>query len=37
MSWAAQAPQTANEIFNVTNGDVFELRSVWPALADTLG
>jgi nucleoside-diphosphate-sugar epimerase len=37
MAWAAQAPQAANEIFNVTNGDVFEWRSVWPALAKTLG
>jgi nucleoside-diphosphate-sugar epimerase len=35
--WAAQAPQAANEIFNVTNGDVFEWRSVWPAMAKTLG
>jgi nucleoside-diphosphate-sugar epimerase len=37
MAWAAQAPQAANEIFNVTNGDVFEWRSVWPAMAQTLG
>lgn len=37
MAWAAQSPQAANEIFNVTNGDVFEWRSVWPALAKTLG
>ena len=37
MVWAAQAPQAANEIFNVTDGDVFEWRSVWPAMAKTLG
>jgi nucleoside-diphosphate-sugar epimerase len=37
MLWAAQSPQAANEIFNVTNGDVFEWRSVWPAMAKTLG
>ena len=37
MVWSAQAPQAANEIFNVTNGDVFEWRSVWPAMAETLG
>ena len=37
MVWAAQSPQAANEIFNVTNGDVFEWRSVWPGLAATLG
>jgi nucleoside-diphosphate-sugar epimerase len=37
MVWAAQSPQAANEVFNITNGDVFEWRSVWPALAQTLG
>jgi len=37
MLWAAQAPQAANEIFNVTNGDVFEWRSAWRAMAETLG
>ena len=37
MVWAAQAPLAKNQIFNVTNGDVFEWRSVWPALAETLG
>jgi nucleoside-diphosphate-sugar epimerase len=37
MVWAAQSPQAANEAFNITNGDVFEWRSLWPALAETLG
>src|SRR5688572_7894680 len=37
MVGAAQSPQAENEIFNVTNGDVFEWRSVWPAMAETLG
>jgi nucleoside-diphosphate-sugar epimerase len=37
MAWAAEAPQASNQIFNVTNGDVFAWRSVWPALAETLG
>jgi nucleoside-diphosphate-sugar epimerase len=37
MVWAAQSPQAANEAFNITNGDVFEWRSAWPALAGTLG
>ncbi|MEZ0053370.1 nucleoside-diphosphate-sugar epimerase [Mycobacterium sp. MAA66] len=35
--WAAQSPQAANQAFNVTNGDVFEWRNLWPALAETLG
>ena len=37
MVWAAQSPQAGNEAFNITNGDVFEWRNVWPALAETLG
>src|ERR1700757_1787744 len=37
MVWAAQAPQAANEAFNITNGDVFEWRNVWPVMAETLG
>ena len=37
MVWAAESPQAANEAFNITNGYVFEWRSVWPALAETLG
>src|SRR3984885_11025590 len=37
MVWAADSPHAANEAFNITNGDVFEWRNVWPALAATLG
>ena len=37
MVWAAESPQAGNEAFNVTNGDVFEWRSLWPVLAETLG
>jgi nucleoside-diphosphate-sugar epimerase len=37
MVWAAQSPQAANEAFNITNGDVFEWRNVWPAMARILG
>jgi nucleoside-diphosphate-sugar epimerase len=35
--WAAHAPQARNQHFNITNGDVFEWRSVWPAIGDALG
>jgi nucleoside-diphosphate-sugar epimerase len=35
--WATQSPQAANEAFNITNGDVFEWRNVWPGIAETLG
>lgn len=37
LAWAARSPNARNETFNVTNGDVFEWRGVWPAIADTLG
>lgn len=37
MLWAGRDPNAANEIFNVTNGDVFEWRSIWQPMAKTLG
>jgi nucleoside-diphosphate-sugar epimerase len=36
-AWAATAPSARNEIFNITNGDVFVWRNVWPAIAEVLG
>jgi hypothetical protein len=35
--WAASAPNAGNEIFNVTNGEEFAWRDVWPAISATLG
>jgi len=35
--WAGDAPQARGQHFNVTNGDVFEWRNLWPAFAETLG
>ncbi|MCC5872566.1 MAG: SDR family oxidoreductase [Gammaproteobacteria bacterium] len=40
MAWAGDdtgRDAAANEIFNVTNGDVFVWREVWPAIADAFG
>ena len=37
IDWAGSSPEARNEIFNVTNGDVFDWRGVWPAIADSLG
>ena len=37
LAWAATAPQAAGETFNLTNGEVFEWRSLWPAMAEALG
>lgn len=35
--WAATSPAARDETFNVTNGDVFTMAGVWPALADAFG
>ncbi|MDQ0381369.1 NAD-dependent epimerase/dehydratase family protein [Amycolatopsis thermophila] len=35
--WAATAPAARFEHFNLTNGEVFEWRDLWPALAEELG
>ena len=35
--WAADAPNAIGETFNLTNGEVFSFRDMWPAMADTLG
>jgi nucleoside-diphosphate-sugar epimerase len=35
--WAATSSEARNEIFNVTNGDEFVWRTIWPILADAFG
>lgn len=35
--WASLAPAAQNEIFNITNGEVFEWRDLWPDLARAVG
>jgi nucleoside-diphosphate-sugar epimerase len=37
IDWAGCAEAAANETFNVTNGDVFDWRNVWPAISAALG
>jgi len=37
IAWSGEHEKAANEIFNVTNGDVFVWPNVWPAIADALG
>lgn len=37
IDWAGEAAEGRNQIFNVTNGDVFAWREVWPAIAEALG
>lgn len=35
--WAGETPAAFGEHFNVTNGDVFEWRNLWPSFASVLG
>ena len=37
MYWAATTPEAADTAFNITNGDVFRWRWLWPRLANRLG
>jgi nucleoside-diphosphate-sugar epimerase len=37
IAWSGEEGKARNEIFNVTNGDVFVWPNVWPAIADALG
>lgn len=36
-TWALTEPAASNETFNITNGDVFTWREVWPTVALELG
>jgi nucleoside-diphosphate-sugar epimerase len=35
--WMATEPTAANEPFNITNGDIFRWKDMWPAIADYFG
>lgn len=35
--WAANEPRARNETYNLTNGEVFSFRDMWPALAGHFG
>ena len=37
IAWAGEAGNARNEIFNVTNADVFVWQNIWPAIAEALG
>jgi hypothetical protein len=37
LAWAATTPASENQIFNITNGDVFSWPDVWPAIAEAFG
>lgn len=35
--WACDSPSAADEVFNVTNGDLFRWNQLWPLVAEFLG
>jgi nucleoside-diphosphate-sugar epimerase len=37
IGWSGESSKARNEVFNVTNGDVFTWPNVWPAIADAFG
>jgi nucleoside-diphosphate-sugar epimerase len=37
LAWGATSPAAVGQTFNLTNGEVFEWRNMWPAIARTLG
>jgi nucleoside-diphosphate-sugar epimerase len=37
IAWGGESEAAQNQIFNVTNGDVYTWRGVWPAIAAALG
>ncbi|GLB49277.1 SDR family oxidoreductase [Neptunitalea lumnitzerae] len=37
MQWAAENKETENEIFNITNGDVFRWSQLWPKIGEFFG
>jgi nucleoside-diphosphate-sugar epimerase len=37
IAWGATSPNAVNETFNLTNGEVFTWRDIWPAMAEVLG
>lgn len=37
LEWAGASSAAAGETFNITNGDIFSWRHLWPAMMDVLG
>ncbi len=37
LAWSATSPNAVGETFNLTNGEVFEWRTLWPSFAETFG
>jgi len=37
LAWGATSPAAAGETFNLTNGEVFSWRDLWPSMAEVLG
>jgi nucleoside-diphosphate-sugar epimerase len=37
IDWAGESHKARNDTFNVTNGDVFVWKNIWPAIAESVG
>ncbi|MBC9732352.1 NAD-dependent epimerase/dehydratase family protein [Nocardioides marmotae] len=37
IDWAGRAPEAADQVFNLTNGETFSLHNLWPVVAEALG
>jgi nucleoside-diphosphate-sugar epimerase len=37
IDWSGSTSASRNEIFNITHGDVFSMREIWPTIAGALG
>src|SRR5690606_4718253 len=37
MEWAGTHDSAANQVFNITNGDVYAWENVWPRIAELFG
>lgn len=37
IEWAGSSPAAANRVFNITNGEIFTLKDLWPQIAEALG
>ena len=37
IEWAGQSAAADNQVFNLTNGEIFSLRDQWPVIAECFG
>src|SRR3546814_6007206 len=37
IEWASTSPNAHNQVFNITNGDVYVWQNIWPRVAELFG